>query len=528
MRIRIACVWCVVLLVWGGAVVGQQVCIDMSDKCTAFSCQDGTCAGTPIVTCNNPDACTVSSCNPQTGACENTARNCDDGNPCTDDSCVLPTGCVHTPHGGTCETGNACTTGACVGGFCLPTAKTNGTTCGTSSPCLTFACQSGFCLPTQTISCPDDGDKCTIEFCNPTTGTPVCDKITITTCFGDACHADQVCNSQTGCVSITPTPLPGNPCDDGNPCTQNDTCASDGVCNGQPITSTTGTPTSTASQTPTATATPTVTPTLTQTPVTPATATVTSTATITATATNSPVNTATSTATNTTGPSATPTTTATSTSTQTATGTPINTVTSTATATLTRTNTTGPSATPTATRTGTATQTATAIAPTATLTATMAPSGTTTRTPTITTTPTSTPTAVPKLDVQPPAPHDFGNEREGDQGKFTYTVQNVGGGTLVGTAATPCNGFSVMPANFNLPPAGQQPLMVTFSPPGTGSFSCQLMITSNGGDQQIGLTAQGLPPAQIPAVASPTSPAGLAMIGLLATGIVGLLWRRAR
>ncbi|HVO22167.1 MAG TPA: DUF1573 domain-containing protein [Candidatus Margulisiibacteriota bacterium] len=139
---------------------------------------------------------------------------------------------------------------------------------------------------------------------------------------------------------------------------------------------------------------------------------------------------------------------------------------------------------------------------------------------------TTTPLPTPQLDVQPPSPHEFGTVREGDQAKFAYTVQNVGGGTLSGTASTPCAGFSVMPTSFNLPAGGQQSLMVVFAPPGTGSFSCQLVITSNGGNQQIGLTAQGLPPTQIPVLSSPLSPAGLAMIGLLAAGIVRLLWRR--
>src|SRR5512135_782256 len=114
MRKQIACLVGVLVLVCGIRAPGQQQCTDTSDKCTAFSCQDGSCTGTPIVTCTDPDACTVSTCNPQTGACDNTARNCDDGNPCTDDSCVLPGGCVHTPHGGSCNTGNPCSTGACL------------------------------------------------------------------------------------------------------------------------------------------------------------------------------------------------------------------------------------------------------------------------------------------------------------------------------------------------------------------------------------------------------------------------------
>jgi hypothetical protein len=48
------------------------------------------------------------------------AADCDDGNPCTDDSCG-PTGCVHTNNTASCDDGNPCTVGdTCSGGSCLP------------------------------------------------------------------------------------------------------------------------------------------------------------------------------------------------------------------------------------------------------------------------------------------------------------------------------------------------------------------------------------------------------------------------
>src|SRR2546425_11935512 len=46
------------------------------------------------------------------GGCVHTPRNCDDGDPCTDDSCDPITGdCVHAPHN--CDDGNACTADSC-------------------------------------------------------------------------------------------------------------------------------------------------------------------------------------------------------------------------------------------------------------------------------------------------------------------------------------------------------------------------------------------------------------------------------
>lgn len=47
MRVRTACAWSVALLLWGGAAFGQQQCTDTSDKCTAFSCQNGPASAGP-------------------------------------------------------------------------------------------------------------------------------------------------------------------------------------------------------------------------------------------------------------------------------------------------------------------------------------------------------------------------------------------------------------------------------------------------------------------------------------------------
>ena len=34
---------------------------------------------------------------------------CDDGNPCTNDLCLLKVGCAHIPRQGPCDDGNSCT-----------------------------------------------------------------------------------------------------------------------------------------------------------------------------------------------------------------------------------------------------------------------------------------------------------------------------------------------------------------------------------------------------------------------------------
>ncbi len=104
--------------------------------------------------------------------------DCDDGNPCTDDSCNTGS-CVHTNNTGGCSDGNACTLGdTCSGG----------------------SCHSGF-----PVSC-----------------MPI-----------DQCHLAGVCNPATGICS-NPNKVDTTSCSDGNPCTTGDVCMA-GVCGGTPV-----------------------------------------------------------------------------------------------------------------------------------------------------------------------------------------------------------------------------------------------------------------------------------------------------
>lgn len=64
------------------------------------------------------------------------AVDCDDGEPCTTDTCDTATGaCIHTPHGGACS-GGTCFGGAC----CLPVCTTP---CGSDGCGGTCACADG-------------------------------------------------------------------------------------------------------------------------------------------------------------------------------------------------------------------------------------------------------------------------------------------------------------------------------------------------------------------------------------------------
>ncbi|MHC5109706.1 MAG: hypothetical protein ACYTHJ_07500 [Planctomycetota bacterium] len=136
---------------------------DDIDICTENdTCANGTCSGTPIPDC---------------GICVD-AGDCDDENPCTDDTC--PAGnCVYTANTAPCDDGNTCTTNdACAGGTCQGGPALD---CDDQNACTLDTCdaQTGCenvdetpagmcCAPTGGDLTPiDDGLDCTDDVCNP-------------------------------------------------------------------------------------------------------------------------------------------------------------------------------------------------------------------------------------------------------------------------------------------------------------------------------------------------------------------------
>jgi len=165
-----------------GTCLGRSLCDD-DNPCTDDYAAGASCACSheptyPGTRCSDGDACTEGEAcdgNGAPGSCTGgTLVNCDDGNPCTTDTCDPTSGCVHTNSAAPCDDGNACTrTDACVDGACVG-----------SNPVV--------CAPS------------------------------------DACHAAGSCDSATGGCSSVPRP-DGAGCDDGDPCTIGETCRS-GAC----------------------------------------------------------------------------------------------------------------------------------------------------------------------------------------------------------------------------------------------------------------------------------------------------------
>jgi uncharacterized repeat protein (TIGR01451 family) len=211
---------------------------DDNNACTAGNtCQGGSC-GTPV-SCNDGNPCTTDVCNPATGACSSTPLACDDGNPCTIDSCSAATGgCVFTPApaGSSCNDGDLCTTGdTCIQIPGNPTPICQGTAkCDDGNACTGETCDpaTGACINTPIVC--DDANPCTADACiggtcvaTPLPAGSVCDDTDLCT-TGGTCQV----NPFTGQAACSSQPVN---CDDGDACTM-DTCEpTTGGCTHAPI-----------------------------------------------------------------------------------------------------------------------------------------------------------------------------------------------------------------------------------------------------------------------------------------------------
>ena len=203
-------------------------CADDGDLCNGVpSCDTSGAVGVckaPVgagVVCNDGGPCAVSACAPSTGSCTTTlkpdatpcdadgdlctvgdacsagvcaigkAATCDDGNPCTDDSCSAKVGCVYTPNTAGCDAdGTACT--------------------------ANDACKQGVCVAGPLKLC-FDGNLCTLDSCDPKTGACVADS---KGADGLICDADgSVCTVADACSGGVCKPGAAQTCDDNNPCT---------------------------------------------------------------------------------------------------------------------------------------------------------------------------------------------------------------------------------------------------------------------------------------------------------------------
>lgn len=187
-----------------GACVTQPIECDDGDPCTVDSCNEGNCVYQPLdgVACDDDDACTDHDvC--ASGYCAGTQITCDDGNMCTDEaSCDIALGCIHTFNDLPCDDGDACTiSDTCTLGKCVGEAVD----CDDGDPCTIDSCDRAIgctnkavlgcvaCAAGDSIESCDDGDACTDDTCGPSG----CEHAAIAGC----CKVDGDCDDGETCES---------------------------------------------------------------------------------------------------------------------------------------------------------------------------------------------------------------------------------------------------------------------------------------------------------------------------------------
>ncbi|MFZ1865987.1 MAG: hypothetical protein WAU39_17330, partial [Polyangiales bacterium] len=150
---------------------GGTYCMSMwTVPVTCVAGEGNPCDG---VTCEDDgNECTAETCNPSTGQCETSnvenGTACNEGaGLCMDGECVANDLCEYV----TCEDdGNECTAETCnpSTGQCESSNVDNGTECNEGAG----SCMDGECVASdlcEGVTCEDDGNECTAETCNPST-----------------------------------------------------------------------------------------------------------------------------------------------------------------------------------------------------------------------------------------------------------------------------------------------------------------------------------------------------------------------
>ncbi len=176
---------------------------DDGDLCTTDTCATvGACTHTPVAEggactdgskCNTPGTCTSGKC---TGFA---AIQCDDGLPCTVDSCNPAIGCVHVASQGPCDDGDPCTTGdACVKGVCAHTGGCDvNAVCTLQNGAPQCVCKTGY--GGDGLTCSVCAPSCTGKTCGPDGCGGTCGK-----CGGSTvCGANSQCVCQAACNGKT-------------------------------------------------------------------------------------------------------------------------------------------------------------------------------------------------------------------------------------------------------------------------------------------------------------------------------------
>jgi len=197
---------CVVLKVQAGFCFVDGACFaedsaNPSDGCALCDPavdQDAWSPAPGVTECSDGDACTLDDHCDKGKCVGGQTKDCDDKNPCTEDTCDEGLGCVHENREGACEDGDLCTL---------------------ADTCVEGVCEAGWEVP----DC-DDGNPCSVDTCVAATGCVNTVDAAVACNDENECTLE-TCDTQTGCGH---EPMEG-PCEDGDLCTLDDFCQA-GVC----------------------------------------------------------------------------------------------------------------------------------------------------------------------------------------------------------------------------------------------------------------------------------------------------------
>ena len=205
----------------GAGCLSDEQCAEVLPSvggCRRALCRDGACIVEDLpdgAWCTDNNLCTLGD-HCSSGVCVERQtvgeEACDDGNPCTSDSCVSTVGCVHNAlDGSPCDDGNPCTEG---------------------DICDQRSCGSG---EYTCAACETDEDCSPFEDDNACNGTLACDEgmcavragsVVVCPPAPQACH-EAICEPESGRCVDAPV-QDGAVCDDGDPCTSGDACLEGG------------------------------------------------------------------------------------------------------------------------------------------------------------------------------------------------------------------------------------------------------------------------------------------------------------
>ena len=132
---------------------------------------------------------------------------------------------------------------------------------------------------------------------------------------------------------------------------------------------------------------------------------------------------------------------------------------------------------------------------------------------------TASPNTNPVISLSP-ASLTYGSTPTNTTSNLTITVQNTGGGTLVGTATVPAPFSIVSGGSYSLGANQSQTVTVSFTPQSTGSFTNSIRFTGGAG-MVAGVSGTGVNPAPALTTTFPATAGTITAPFVVTSGLVG-------